>query len=445
MNGIELFNAITGIDGDLIEKSTDVNERKSRFANGGKTVKAKRIAVRAASLVLTLSVIFGVSAVIRRSSPDTELPLDGFFTLKVYARDVYIDGVDDEKYAKRSEAEYIFGRPSADDLKYAGLWISSKAGCGIELNENGTFVFYLLKDASSYKYRSAGYFSISDGKITMFLPEEESAAICELGYFVSYISIKPENDGAMSFVKSNVVLVSAGIEDKTSTDAMDFRNIPWTLDEEKLEITFGGNRSLAFWRKDTLTREDRKYDWDRLTNTVTFPDWHGKDGAEWTGRIENGYLVISSGNKTLSLYDPAKVREMKKATFPFETVLYASGDDTPFGIVFRSDGTYTIGRFDADVNDFSVNYGVYEGIYELDEASSLSDYDGAQMIFLVPTDKYEFLPRGSALRRFEELCGDGEKLIYERDGDNVVLRSPDPEIGIVLCRSQYSVVPPQAY
>ena len=85
----------------------------------------------------------------------------------------------------------------------------------------------------------------------MYLITEELAGVCAVENRGGSIILKPENDGAMDFKKTENTLTKAddGYNGPDFKNALEFRNIPWTYDEEDLEITFGGNLTLVFYER----------------------------------------------------------------------------------------------------------------------------------------------------------------------------------------------------
>ena len=448
MNKTALFNAISNIDDGILEKYADA----ASALTDAKTKKRKlfiKIVSVAAALTLIAGMVFGAVmiknagfVITPSDNPEKTLSAGGLFTLKVPRTDVLYD-YGDELPAHPEGYTYVFSKPDDEGLKYTGFYISEKLKQALQFNDDGTFTYYLLKDNSTYKYKFDGYYNIKDGQITMYLIQEELAGVCKIENRGGKITLKPENDAAMDFKKSenNIKADDNGYNGPDPKNALDFRNIPWKYEAENLDISFGGNFSLAFYDYNTMTRTDARFEWNEASNTVTIPDWHTPKGADWVGRIEDGHLVLTSGDKTITLYDPAKKKQENPGLyFPYDAYLqsgvpYYSG----LKIIFRSNGVYEIGYFNK--NDLSFHT-LYEGEYEIEHPD---DFINGQCLAVTPSGEpsEEYLDyvvrggyQGSEYRYFADLCeADGEKFIInttENGGYTFTRMLPEGTIVLTL-------------
>lgn len=423
MDGIKLFNAISKIDESLIDKYAAPEKAEKKPAKKRRIIIGSASA--AAALVLVVGVIFGFVMIKKAgltiesgSDPSKTLSAGGLFTLKA-ARDEVFYGGEEETPKNPGQYAYVFGKPGEEGRKYIGLYISEKAGQALRFNEDGTFSYYILKDASSYRYKFDGYYGVKDGRLTMYLITEELAGVCEVENRGGSIILKPENDGAMDFKKTENTLTKAddGYNGPDFKNALEFRNIPWTYDEEDLEITFGGNLTLVFYERAAMKRRDTKFEWNEQNNTVTIPDWHTPKGADWTGRIEDRHLILTSGDKTVTLYDPAwKKLENPGLYFPVDTYL-CSADPyySEIKLIFLSNGVYQIMRSDKGSLSYRT---LYKGEYEIENPDETVN---GQCLVITPSgetgDEYvNFIIQGgyqgSELRYFADLADKaGEKFI----------------------------------
>ncbi len=448
MNKTALFNAISNIDDGILEKYADA----ASALTDAKTKKRKlfiKIVSVAAALTLVAGMVFGAVMIKNAGfiigpseNPEKALSAGGLFTLRVSRDDVIYDH-GDELPAPPEKYKYVFSKPEGEGLKYTGLYISEKVKQALQFNGDGTFSYYILKDKSTYKYKFDGYYNVKDGQLTAYLIQEELAGVCKIENHGDRITLKPENDAATDFNKSDNALKADdnGYNGPDFKNALDFRNIPWKYEAENLDISFGGNFSLVFYDWNTMTRTDAKFEWNEASNTVTIPDWHTPKGADWTGRIEDGSLVLTSGGSTITLYDPAKKKQENSGLyFPFDTYL-AAGDRyySDLKIMFRSNKIYEIGYYNKEDLSF---HSLYSGEYGIE---SPDDFINGQCIRITPSGEpsEEYLSyvvrggyQGSELRRFADLCeADGEKFIInttENGGYTFTRMFPEGTIVLTL-------------
>ena len=423
MNEINLFDAISEINSGLIEKYSGANIDPAKRRQAAKRKRTIRAIVCAAVAFL---VIAGTAAVIYvvKIRPNNQSPHNGSRLSEGYGSllnkhvplsDVYYNGDETLNEVPADQAKYIFGDPSQEGLKYVGLWINEESMQAIQFNEDGTAIYYLLILSSAFDQAERCYFDISDGILTLYDIDSKLYGSFNVSFHDTYITVQPEGEKVMVFKKEETAL-----EDKRTNfgmnDAMSFRNIPWTYDEEKLQIIFGGNAQIVFYRTDTETRTDTKYTWDASTDTVTFPDWHDPEGKSWTGRIEDKYLVITSGGRSITLYDPYELRDK---SFPINVFLNCCSDYySNQMIVFRPDGVYKIilAVKGYDINDESSWFYCYSGRYELE--GTPEDADGKYVTIYPSGEDCSFLSQGFDLRFFADYANqDGERFLFRREGD----------------------------
>ena len=345
----------------------------------------------------------------------------GLFTVKAARDEVFYDGKE-ETPDNPGQYAYVFGKPGEEGRGYTGSYISERAGQALQFNEDGTFSYYILKDAYSYRYKFDGYYGVKDGNLTMYLISEELAGVCKIENHGDSITLKPENDGAMDFKKTEKTLTAAddGYNGPDFKNALDFRNIPWTYEEEDLEITFGGNFTLVFFERTSMTRRDTKFKWNEANNTVTIPDWHTPKGEDWTGWIEDGHLILTSHGKTVTLYDPAKKKsESPGLYFPVDT--YLCSPDPYYSevkLIFLSNGIYQIRYVEKNLA-----HTLYKGEYEIEDSDETAN---GQCLIITPSgetgEEYVIYViqggyQGSELRYFADLADpDGEKFTVNTTG-----------------------------
>ena len=326
---------------------------------------------------------------------------------------------------------YYFGKPSEEGLRYIGLWVSEEIMQAIRFNEDGTANYYLLKDASSFSQAELCCFDISDGVLTLYDVKNELYGLTKISFHDSYITIQPEDEKAMVFKKAENELADKR-PNFGMNDAMAFRNIPWTYDDENLQISFGESGDIVFYRTDTETRIDKEYSWDANNDTVTFPDWNDPEGGNWTGRIEDGYLIITSGDRTITLYDPYEVRDK---SFPVNVYLNSgAGYYSNRLIVFEPDGGYKIilVRKNFDINDENTWSYCYSGRYELE--GTPEDADGKYVTIYPSGEDCPLLEQGEDLRFFADYADlAGERFLFKREGDCVMMILKD-DLGTMKIR-----------
>ncbi len=358
MNEKDIFDAIANIDDELIESGASKRAVKKT---------PLKIALIAVAVVLVAAVAIGV--IIATRGPGIPGP-KGYVEYENYSTFLFDTGgmfsnaipdtevlIVDDRYGNGtdpampdpSQYKYVFGQLSEEGLGYVGYWWSESVMQAIQFNSDGTMFYFMLESKDVYRVVCKGYFNVVGGEMTLYSAEAGSGGTVLVENFGDYITAQPEGEVAMPFLKAENHLKAATYkgEDKSWNGAMDFRNIPWKLDDENLEIVFGGSHRMAFTYGDG-SRRDQDYVWNQADNTVVFDDWNDPKSRSWTGRIEDDFLVISSGATVFELYDPAKTGK----TFPFDTFLgFAPSPDNDRYIMFRSDGTYLIVRVNYYMND----------------------------------------------------------------------------------------------
>lgn len=436
MDGKDLFNTIANIDEELIESCAPEQCEK----NGQKAAKKRTglIAVVVLAAVVTVAAAVAIGVII--SGKGLNLPgpkgyveygnystflfdAGGMFSKAINAADVLI--VDAANNGKGSDGikpetgqyEYVFGQLSGEGLGYVGFWWSESIMQAVQFNRDGTMFYFLLRDKDTYSQVCKAYFEVKNGEMVLYSPEAGSGGTLLAKNFGDHITLQPEDESPMVFVKAeNHIKAPAYTEDKTWNGAMDFRNIPWKLDDEGLEIVFGGSHRMCFTDAKG-NRKDQDYDWNAANNTVYFDDWNDPKNKKWTGRVEDGVLVITSGETVLRLNAPEK-----EETFPFDMFLVklpSSAEDDQ-RIMFRPDGTYIIVRLTSPMQDpyFENWNGFCIGKYEIDDKG----VSPRTLVIYPPTEGSEELRHGgkNLVGALTDVKTDSQKVfIFEKDLCNI--------------------------
>jgi hypothetical protein len=386
MNGMKMFNAMANVDRELLDNSAaPAGQKHIKTARPGSAWV--RWITLTASFLLCAGLVIGICVMVNNRT----------------------------KNGNRS------GETGNSDpySKYYGLWVEETFSTAIQFCENQKYYYYLLnnEDPLKYDFKYSGTYSIEDDVLLWYPDDEQTVTRFTISCSGSAVTITEEDDDPdypVTFNKAEYTLTpfwKYGY-DQNDQRAMDFRNIPWYYEADNLSIVFGGNRYMSVSFIDTGTRKGEWYEWDENTNTVTFPDWNDPEGRSWTGRIEDGALVLTSGNDTITLLDPDKTRNR---SFPTNVYLdTGNGYYAACKIIFRRDGTYTVGYLNQSKTDFQAGL-QFNGRYELD--GSFEDADG-HYITIYPSDEdASFISQGHSLRYFADYSESGTRIQFMRDGE----------------------------
>jgi hypothetical protein len=384
MNGMKMFNAMANVDRELLDNSAaPAGPKHKKNARPGSAVV--RWITLTASFLLCAGLVIGICVVVNNRT-------------KPGSRSVNTDNTD--PYSK-----------------YYGLWVNDAFSTAIQFGENHKYNLYLLKDddLSQYEFMYSGTYSIDDDVLLLYPDEEQTVARYTISCSGSAVTITAEADPdfPVTYKKAEYTLTpfwKYGY-DQNDQRAMDFRNIQWYYEADNLLLFFGGNRYMAVSFIDTGTRIEDWYEWDENTNTVTFPDWNDPEGRSWTGHIDDGALVLISGNDTITLYDPVG---MRSRSFPTDIYMDpGNGYYSDYKIIFRRDGTYTVGLFNHSRTGFEEGK-QFNGRYELD--GSFEDAEGQYITIYPSNEDASFISQGHDLRFFADYSESGTRIQFMHEG-----------------------------
>ena len=397
-----MFDAISDIDETLID--TCLNEDPGKAFSGNKNEERhtgplwRRIALACAIPAMAALLILILPKILDNTLLGSDYHFGNFsFTglaAEVPLSDVYVEShADTDNFGEfaqnRADAKYVFDKPSKDDMKYVGLWLDQQSSVAILLNKDGTFVFYTQYSETLLRFAEEGYFCIEDGKIRLFTPANGEYSEFSIAYKRRYLIFTNEYNESIRFDLVNIADYEIKpMEDKTSPDAMDFRNITWRLADEKTHINFWNNEvmSISINVNEGNVPADRieeTFVWDSETNTVRFPDWHEGSTLLLTGKIENDQLILSAGNTSYVLvpyvYDPNIYSQELQLGKPYYCTC-GNPKDYRVVIIFEEDGRYVLTAEDTSGNLLTGRY-YLEGTYEYspNEKHSYLSYLGPEV------------------------------------------------------------------
>ena len=429
MTNTRMFDAVSKIDEDLIElclaekpcKCLSLSDAQNHESKAHTNKIRKAVAAAAALSAIILLLAFVLPGMLQRKINYPMPHSDGLFDggtksgIKICAvgiplSDIYVEYLSESDTDRVSpdEAVYSFYKPSGDDLKYVGLWVGNTANSAFEFEDNGAFTVYIVNEDKTLSFGGRGWYCIEDGLLKVYLEDDSAYGEAEITFGGDHILLTPEYETAIRFDRADKTEYSiTGEEDKLSTDALDYRNRTWHLSEENTDLAFGNNYVCTFYNFSSGEKVTVPYEWDSSTNTVSFKDWHAGSELFFTGHIEDGRLILESGDNRYVFYvkDPDTPEGVLQ-----KGVLYSGSHEKTTGgwyvIIFEDDGRFAVALSDTEGNILSDEY-YYEGTYE---------YDGS-----APTDGDGFVPPESVGSAFIRLCpGEGELIIP--DGDSEIMR-----------------------